>query len=1246
MTTKDMPPKNNPTDKPVETFSAENEEQTKEVTKKKALEALKNKKVAIVNIEDLSEKEARDAADKYMTEDKESLKGFKGFFKKIWKHTYVDEFYRQREVGRIKNEIKETGNIYTRESDKTAHENAMHAVTDRFISDYDGVVEKEIGEQKKVLDDKDPNSLETKKNIKKLIYGYADGSIDELSFTNIKDRIIKSIKNQDLIKGTENYTDNLLEIAKDAKIAIEHGAKLEELDLDTNIILGRAKSSIKTEANFSYVDKAIDSMKKTYLGRFVSPPMVATALGIAYSIAITASKRLASSRAAQIMTLGGAAIAAGGFAFVNESQRVANERRQHSRDITKGQVFEEGDKRREQMKKYEYSMEKSTDLENDLRDLLYTKNQEGKDEIKNIDETKLEEIIANLSEIEARRSLSNKKQIDLISYSNIANVEREKADLFILVNKSKAELKKKFGTGPLQGLQGKTIDEYLEEVTASQEKVLLGGEKGIDAQDKDFRKYKYTRAGKKAAMTVVGGFLIGGAIQEGIGLASSHVQSAIEGLTGHHGNATIQTPLEYLRGVISGHPSHLGMENAHDQLIGNAHIKLPEGVNIIKNPDGTFNVMRGTDVLSNNITLNTNPAGGLDAASISKLGESGIMVNTHIDVIDSTKEVTENTKDWIANHPKETIPVARDGWYGNDTPNYIDPDTGKTMGSDLNELKTMWGGLDGSGVNTNGDYVLNISHMSPDGSFQDGLSVDAQKAMENGNLMAIISLSGDTQGHCIPVPIGADGNIIFDHNNPLMQELFKPDANGHPVYHGKFLEIVEKMGTDANGVEHVRPLGTLVGEGLSGIKDNIDTHTIIETNELGVPLPTQPPYFVPILSRRPLETGKYTKQDKTPTKPGEKPKDIMPGKPGEKPNETISDVIPPIVPIVPLEDKTIEKKPTQEKKEVSQEEYDAMKDDMIMLNRKRQLQDGIATIREGDFKSEYGKKRYRDLEHIADGIPATFNHEELLVIGDEIENILRNSKVVRVEKETDEQKKQKSDVQSDLEMLNKKIQSSEGIATMTEADFKSEYGKKRYNELNHIGEGIPVTFNKEELEKIATEMEKTLVGSRKIEDLKRTTDAVVETTTPAPAPAPVETPAEVPIESPKKPEATKTPTATSEGMTQNTASKENATAEQHQASGESLRPSGEKVSSIEKKFTAEDLSKIGTKFESKDFLFEVADTPKRKYFGLGAPIIKVNVIDKTGKRKPFVINYDKKKLEELLKSDLENGGIKITKAGN
>ena len=92
------------------------------------------------------------------------------------------------------------------------------------------------------------------------------------------------------------------------------------------------------------------------------------------------------------------------------------------------------------------------------------------------------------------------------------------------------------------------------------------------------------------------------------------------------------------------------------------------------------------------------------------------------------------TEDYLLNHKGSSTHIARDLWYGNDTPMYKDPITGKLLGADLNELRTYWGGVNGTGINANGDYVLDISHMTEGGSFQNGLSVNAQEAMKKGTL--------------------------------------------------------------------------------------------------------------------------------------------------------------------------------------------------------------------------------------------------------------------------------------------------------------------------------------------------------------------------------------------------------------------------------------------------------------------------------------------------------------------------------
>jgi len=839
-----------------------NEEQIKQNAKNKALESLKNQKATIVNIDEIADAEARKAADAYMTEDK----GKSNFFKKFWKHTFMEGYYRQREINRVREEIKNTGNIYTgrlKNDNKVAHENTMQAIAERFSSEYEGTLSDD--EEKKNLDEKDPESLKTKNDIKNLVTEYAKGSLDERSFKEAKNRILNSL-NKDNSKNKSSYADNLFEIAKNARTAVEHGAKMEELDLDTNVILGKAKSSLKTEAHFNNVDKIVDKLKKTKVGQFISPTALSASIGLAYSLSVGLGTKVLRSKAAAYGTFGAAVAVSSALAGMNESQRLSAERAQHAVEMAEGSSFEEGSKRRELMEKYQYKMESSQDLSFNLRGLMYEKDKDGKEVLKDIKEEDLEKIFASIVSIDARRSLNSEKNIDLISYSGIGNVEKESTDLILLVAKAKKELRNKIESDFKDGIpDGDSFDSYLAKQTEVLQNSLLrgvGAEKGIDTLDKEFRKFKTKEVAKKVAMTATVGLVLGATVQEGVAFFKDDVQGMFEGMLGHtNGGVTTQTPLDNLRSWITGDTTHMGMNNAIESEVNGNNFRLPEGTSIVPNSDGTYDILKGDQVISDNIKLDFDSNGNLDDDSISRLGEDGVLGNTTHQIVDSTKEVTNDARGWIENHKSETIKVQRDLWFGNDTPNYTDPETGKTLGSDLNELRTHWGGLNGSGVNENGDAILNISKMTADGSFQNGLSVDAQEAIQKGTLTAIIYLDESTQGDGIPVPIGPDGNIIFDHNNPIMQQLFSQDENGQMQFHGKFLEIAERMGTDENGVEHIRPLGTLVGEGLDEIKDVVSSHEDIPTTNLDIPVDTEPPYFIPLSSRRPLEKLKEKKDE-------------------------------------------------------------------------------------------------------------------------------------------------------------------------------------------------------------------------------------------------------------------------------------------------------------------------------------------------------------------------------------------------
>ncbi len=838
-------------------------QQTSEDIKKKALEALKQK-LAIVDASHLAEMEARDAANAYMTESK----GKAGFWKKLVRHSLLEPHYRNKKLNEVRAEIIKTGNIYTAvEQDKKAHENAMNAITSRFISEYEEVINKKLGEERGKLKEDDA-SIRTKGDIKKLISDYAKSGMTEEVFTAEKNRIFKNI-NHDSLKGATTYADNLFEMAKNAKLAVEHGAKLEELDASlenivSGITVGKAKSSIKTEARNNTVDKIVSGIKSTKIGRYVNPVVMSTALGIVFSIGVFAGKTTLRSKLSHAMTFGGTAVASGLLAGANESQRLAHERMQHQRERAKGGVAEGDSPRREKMEEYSYQTESASKLMKTLRDSIYTKDANGKEVAKQITQAELDTVMNNITEIENREALSNERKIDLITYSSPANVEKERTEMVILLARAKDEMRNQM-TGHLKGTlaPGESFDTRLVSKVKTAEKVLLGGEEGITKQDAKFRNHKLKRAAVVAGKTVLIGVTVGAAVQEAHALADGmwggHKEGFIEGLWHGGGETTnhVQTPLDHL---ISGR-QHISMEGAHEQLLNNSHFKLPEGAEILSNPDGTYNiVLDGDRVISDHISITTDASGALDQATIDRLGEDGIIANTTHNLIEGTGDTVMNPSEYVQSHPDQTTHIARDGWYDNNTPKPV---------FDKNELKLHWGGENNTGVNADGKIVFNVAHMTQGGSFHDSLSVDAQEKIKSGGLKMFLSLTRDTQMNPFPVDIDANGNAIIDPNSEVGKLFFSVDDKGHAVFQGRFAEVSETFGTDANGRLHVRELATYEGPDHGPITVTGPKDVDIPVNHIQLPLDRDPPIFLPFIPRRPLEPIFY-KPPMVPNEPADR----------------------------------------------------------------------------------------------------------------------------------------------------------------------------------------------------------------------------------------------------------------------------------------------------------------------------------------------------------------------------------------
>lgn len=804
-------------------------------------------KIAFVDTSHNLESEAMDTADAKMTASKEDLKGLKGVWKRIWHHNLAHPYYRRKEYELAKNKILDEKNLYANEgaNSKEDYEKYEKTLFDQFTNESESVIHRKAGEERKTLEGE--ASGEVKSKIKDLLFDYVKGSIDEANFKEEESRIFNELKgvSKDVIDKGVFYSSNMLETAKQLKQSFEHNEGLERLDLDFDVIVGRAKSDVRTEAKFNSLDRIIDKVQQSKIGCFVNETTVSSALSIAYCLGAGLARKTATSKFAAWGSFGATAVLGSGIAAAREKKRLEEERRQHFREMAQGKKFEAGSKRREDMERFRYETEEANTLYKNLIESLYQENGEGKRETKQLDEAGFREAVNKLIEIEARLNISDEQKIDLISFSDKTKVVVERYNLDSLRGKAKMDLEKMVAEGKIKIGEKTSFAEFLELATDTRVRNLIGGDNGIEKKNELFKKER----NKKVWQAGVRGFVIGvsaGAIGQEIGAFFRPGQEGyIEGIFNKNPKIGNLTVLEYTRRFFSGDFPKIDASKVHSILIGNNTVNLPEGANLIKNPDGTYNLLRGSEVVGDHLKFDAN--GSLSQESQKALAENGVMSNSRT----IPGEQPANPKETVHANENLTKRIKRLLWYDNDTPKPV---------FDKNELKLHWGGVRGTGIDVNGNYVFNIKQMAADGSYHGKFSVNAQEAMKAGNkLKILLSLSRDTQNQPFEVDIDTNGNAIIDPKSEI-GKLFFAEQGGKAKFLGKFAEVGEAMGKTKDGTEGFRILSTVVGPGAKApdailppiapkIPDHVITDMLVPQKEFSV----EPPPFIPILGRNPLE---------------------------------------------------------------------------------------------------------------------------------------------------------------------------------------------------------------------------------------------------------------------------------------------------------------------------------------------------------------------------------------------------------
>lgn len=819
-------------------------------------------KVAFIDVTSKVENEARDLSESKMTADKEELKGFIGRLRRIWKHNLARGWYIRKEYDKARENIINSKNLYANESsDREDHEKVMKSITDRFISEYQEVIHNEAGEQKEKLGDSEVEK-EIKSKIERIVKEYAFQDLSQKdvkeNFENEKNAILSRIKGvkREVIKKGSLFADNLFEVVRQVQQSLEQGKKLYELDLDFEIIVGRAKDRVRTEAQYNAVDKIVDKITHSKVGCFVNEATLASALSVVYCGGGKIMETIARSRLLAWATFGAAAILGSGIAAFRESQMFEEDRKRHLRDIAQGKKFDfENKPERAKMESFKYETVKANDLADNLEKELYTYNGKGERRMRDLSKEDIQNVFNYLAEIESRVSLSDRMKIDLISYSSVKKAEQEGLRLDLLRWQVKADLKKYFADKPEltnELFSGQNWEYFLRDLNEVKIESLIKGESGIEAVNRMAKKKKLEKVTRKAVKTLVLGLVFGAAFQEIKSFFDGNEESLFSqlfgvkkvyaaGITGAGIEPQRYTALGYFYRWMTGNFPRMDTQYMHDVAFEEQHFQLPRGASLLKNPDGTLRLMRGNEIFIDRIPVDAK--GQLTPEGQSILSEYDVKIKgTGIGRADHSHYLVP--KDYIEKNKGLFRHIKRCLWYDNDTPAPV---------FDKNELKLWWGGKAGTGIDANGNYVFNVKHMTPDGSYHKNFSVNAQEAIKSGKLKMLLSLSRDTQCDVVEVPIDTNGNAVIDPNSEVGKRFFKTINGKHgarALFTGKFAEVAQIMG-EKNGVDQVRILATHVGEGMTKVKW---TPPIVF--DMPTPIEVEPPPFIPIVDRWPLEKAK------------------------------------------------------------------------------------------------------------------------------------------------------------------------------------------------------------------------------------------------------------------------------------------------------------------------------------------------------------------------------------------------------
>lgn len=880
--------------------------------------------IGIIDISSYRRELARDWADEQLA-DETTRGGFRGFLTKVWKGNIAREYYREKYTLDALDTIQTEEDLFFYEGGRSSR-SALSATVNRFTSEYEELIHRESGEKKSLLDGEESQPIVS--GIKDLIKGYAEGRVNAESLEEEKNRLLVEAARQNpkLFGEGMMFADNLIDIAVNVRQAVEHGEALDEIMASIKITAGEAKLGVRTEAHLTKIDKLVEKVSGKHF-------KIASASTVALATAATLStgKFLAQKSAAKALALTGAfGVGSAVIAGMREKLRIQQERAQHARDVAKGKEFSRNAKRRGEMEKHRYQTLGADESRKAIDELFKDESREELN-IENADQ--YEEALRLVAELQTRIKLSDAKKIDLIHFSSIDTIEDERFQLDLALATAKVRLSK---VHDQLGEEESGFDEQLSLVIAAVSGEI---EAMIESKDESFVRHKRERIVKAALMGAAGGATVGFAVQEvfahipgvddfvgmfegepkegeyletlGKGLltgANGEVEITsvevgdhldmklpegyrLEGTGGARQFNLLNTKEEVITqieldeqgeptaetiakldeiGVLNKetivNPENLGGETKTGYLSPDKlnSVILPSEYQLVEHGTGSWQLLDASGDALGVISLDED--GTISDSSVEILKNQGLNVQFDENEIRATRvEEGLSAKQLLDN--QDTTRVHRTLWYDNNTPNIYD----------INELKLHAGGDNGTWFNSEGDAVIDISGMTPGGSFHGEQAAQFRELVNEGNLKLGVSISKDTSSEVALFDFKVDesGRVlaIIDKEHDYSQ-LFETTADGGREFHGAYLEVMEMEGVGTDGRQEVNMLSTFVGENdTSGLSTTIET---TQTNSTLIIIPpssvenytvdlsgltpeseVQPIVFPPVAARKGLEKAIY-----------------------------------------------------------------------------------------------------------------------------------------------------------------------------------------------------------------------------------------------------------------------------------------------------------------------------------------------------------------------------------------------------